>query len=885
MSTTVQKLLDNQGDNHLMPFLWVHGESAKTYREMIKAIYDANIRAFCVEARPHKEFCKAGWWRDMDILLDEAEKRGMKVWILDDKHFPTGYAAGGVDKAPLSLHRQSVCRQNININGGKRISLNLKKYIRPKNNFDTISKVMMLYSNSGKLPKKYKDDMLLSCTAYETSITNETSMTNGNTKINKNKQIVDLKPFIINDNLKWDAPDGNWSIEICSLSRNTGMHRNYINMMNKESCRILIDEVYEPHYAHYKEKFGKVIAGFFSDEPELGNGNYCKHYNYLGTAQDLPYSSELEELLSKRMGDNWKNMLPLLWKNDYDAKETARVRYIYMDCVTRLVEEDFSKQIGEWCRERGVEYIGHVIEDNNQHARTSTSLGHYFRGLKWQSMAGIDNIGGQVCPGGEDKQEKFIFGYINDGEFYHYALGKLGSSLGALNPNMQGRTMCEIFGNYGWGSGVRTQKYMLDHFLVRGVNHFVPHAFNSKTYPDKDCPPHFYAYGNNPQYRHFGELMKYADRICGLISGGRAVTPVAILYHGEAEWMGKCMLMQKPARILADNQIDFNFVPSDVFSEREFYKTKINRYLTINGCEHTLLIIPYAQFITKEVAAGIIKLQECGGEVIFIDDIPDGLCTGEPIPSQIKTCEVVKLDDLRSYINKINLCDISLSPVSDRIRYMHYKGSEEAFYLFNESIKEYTGKVVLPTNQPIFEYDAWNNKKIKVYGKLVCNRTEIDLELAPSQSKVFIIGDNKDISESLKITGRKQSLTHFKQSICRSIDYPNFIKEREIQSLESYHMTDDRFSGFIRYKTKVKIDVIEQVVLEITDAYEGVEVFVNGKSAGIQVIPIFRYDISKLCRIGENELVIEVATTLERERNGAKNAAPSGIIGEVNLYF
>ena len=32
------------------------------------------------------------------IILDEAEKRGMKVWILDDKHFPTGFAAGEAAK-------------------------------------------------------------------------------------------------------------------------------------------------------------------------------------------------------------------------------------------------------------------------------------------------------------------------------------------------------------------------------------------------------------------------------------------------------------------------------------------------------------------------------------------------------------------------------------------------------------------------------------------------------------------------------------------------------------------------------------------------------------------------------------------------------------------
>ena len=58
--------------------------------------------------------------------------------------------------------------------------------------------------------------------------------------------------------------------------------------------------------------------------------------------------------------------------------------------------------------------------------------------------------------------------------------------------------MCEIFGAYGWNTGVKTMKYLADHFLVQGLNYFVPHAFSPKAFPDPDCPPHFYAHGKIP---------------------------------------------------------------------------------------------------------------------------------------------------------------------------------------------------------------------------------------------------------------------------------------------------------------------------------------------------------------------------------------------------
>lgn len=181
----------------------------------------------------------------MDVILDEARKRGMKVWILDDSHFPTGFANGAVKKAPLRLHRQSLCAN---------------------------------------------------------------------------------------------------SVVFCSPAQTEG-----------------------------------------------------------------------------------------------DPGETARVRHAYMDAVTKLLRESFSRQLGDWCRAHGVQYIGHMIEDGNAHARTGSSLGHYFRGLDGQDMAGIDDIGGQVLPQGEDEPK--VSGNMidaRDGEFYHYMMGNLAASAAAIQPGKQG---------------------------------------------------------------------------------------------------------------------------------------------------------------------------------------------------------------------------------------------------------------------------------------------------------------------------------------------------------------------------------------------------------------------------------------------------------------
>lgn len=74
------------------------------------------------------------------------------------------------------------------------------------------------------------------------------------------------------------------------------------------------------------------------------------------------------------------------------------------------------------------------------------------------------------------------------------------------------------------------------------------------------------------------------------------------------------------------------------------------------------------------------------------------------------------------------------------------------------------------------------------------------------------------------------------------------------------------------------------------------EVFVNGVSAGVQVVPTYWFEISGLVKEGDNAIVMEVSTTLERERAAAKNRAmveklmqnkvlaPTGITGVVKIY-
>ena len=68
-------IIQERMENHLRPLFWQHGEKEGTLRNEIVQMKSAHINEFIVESRPHPDFLGPGWWRDLDIIIDEAKKQ------------------------------------------------------------------------------------------------------------------------------------------------------------------------------------------------------------------------------------------------------------------------------------------------------------------------------------------------------------------------------------------------------------------------------------------------------------------------------------------------------------------------------------------------------------------------------------------------------------------------------------------------------------------------------------------------------------------------------------------------------------------------------------------------------------------------------------------
>lgn len=296
MNGKIKRLLRNEKSSYIYPFLWMHGEDEQTLRRYVNVIHEAGMAEFCVESRPHPDFAGAKWWRDMDIILDEARRRDMKVWILDDSHFPTGYANGALKDCDPKLCRQSIVRKVIpcgksggEVTVGQDILCAVPEW----------EPTLMEQYETKEHMRKFDDDRLLGAVAVREGG-------------NGFSDLVPLKAE--SNNLTFTVPEGKWNIVLLYLTRNRGPHRDYINMMNPDSCRLLIDAVYEPHYDRYAAEFGKTIAGFFSDEPEIGNGHLYEYGKRLSENEDQAWSEQLQKVLQEKWGENFMRFLPLLWE-------------------------------------------------------------------------------------------------------------------------------------------------------------------------------------------------------------------------------------------------------------------------------------------------------------------------------------------------------------------------------------------------------------------------------------------------------------------------------------------------------------------------------------------------------------------------------------------
>ncbi|MBQ4354038.1 MAG: glycosyl transferase family 2 [Clostridia bacterium] len=850
MKKKLRSLLEGKTENHILPFFWQHGEDDETLLTELHKIYDSGIRAICVESRPAEEFAQAGWFEDMHLLISECERLGMEFWLLDDKHFPTGIAAGALEREHPELGKHALTERHTDVAG-------------PMKDCAVIVE--------GWLGQESELVGVIACERCP-----------GDQKQRMTGRALNLTAQVRDGMVFFDVPEGYWRIFTLIDTPNKD---RYVDTLRKDSVKVLIDAVYEPHYRELGKYFGKTFRGYFSDEPfimrnallPIGDANRSKGI--------FAWNDNVRAGLEEKLGEDWLLKLPSLW---FPGDHAAETRIAYMDVVTNLYRECFSYQLGDWCRAHGVEYIGHIVEDDGSHCRTANAAGHFFRSLDGQDMAGIDVVLCQIVPGMTDNTIAVPCSYdISDHEFFHFGLAKLGSSHAHIQPQKRGRAMCEIYGAYGWAEGLPMMKWLTDHMLVRGINEFVPHAFTPK-YPDYDCPPHFYAHGHNPEYRGFGRVMDYVNRVSTILSDGRHFASAAILYHAEAEWSGgKYMKFEKPAKILMQAQIDFDIIPEDYLAKAEVRDGKI----CLGKETYPVLIVPYTEILPDAILNDIRRMRDAGVQVYFIDDLPDRTAAGK----SVQDFDVCALESLVETMKPYRDLTAEGTAVRD-LRFFHYeKDGTEVYFLTNEGITE-TVSVELTIagheKKKYIQYDPMENKAFRVEGG-----DTIALTLEPYQSVMLFFGADclwEELPEQKTLCTDDRAVVPQTWQIAfaepEAYDPADrnpengFGETAQIKELYNIVRENPRFAGFVRYETEAELTE-GLCVMDLGKVGECAALWVNGEYVDEKIIPPYRFTFN--AKAGVYKITVVTTSHLGYHmRDGFSRflmMEPVGLIGPVEI--
>ncbi len=907
MDKQLREAISGKMIHYQQPFFGVsEKDTEESLRERISQLYDHGIFSMVLEyGKTSGSVFEApkfddDWWERLGYITKICKELGMTFWIQDAVPFPTGSANGSFQEEKNKFKsKKFIIERHTDIKGPiQDVYLSVNKLMNAIQ-----GNVLEAVKNVSEVPNRFLYAAALRHSedggGYESA------------------SAIDLTDKVVNGVLRADFGSGVWRLFIAAETYSGG-RRHFMNLLDEESVRVQIDSVHTPHYERLKKEIGKTWRGFFYDEPELGNlegyvFDCLPGKSYHGMNIPLPWSKYLPFLLEKRLGSKLAELLPCLW---YDCGDTTYiVRHAYMDILTELVAKHYNGQVYQWCEERGIAYIGHVLEDENSHTRLGCGAGNFFRVQEGQHMAGIDVVGNQIWPGLDFKGMSWYGAIDGDGEFYHYGLAKLGASAGHIDPKKLGRSVCEFLAVYGKVSGTRIRKFIIDHLLVNGINNLIP--ADAGLY-------------NNARFSR--KLNEYTDRMCHILNFGEHVAPVAVLYHADAEWSGEFQYFHKPAKELATHQIDYDVIPKDVFIHKEYYGTRLEKgKLIVNKEKYSALVIPYSQRIPKEVADLIQDAEKARFPVYFVDKHPEGFCENtKKLPQEIYSCRVIPLNRLAEGLRKDQIFEISTSNDQHYLRYLHYRRGNLELYLFHneEPVDEIDTVVSVPTIKPVRVYDVMENRISIPDVRLKKGITEIPLRLGQYESKLFLFGKELEalsaveISDAMadlssKTTDLNSTMPDLKIGVADrsggkelhanwSISFESLDSTPSPKSFSSEKLFDigaigrfPNFYGKIIYRTKFTVGAQLPRMLSLGRVSECAELSVNNEYLGAAVAEPYSFVLGSAVKKGINELKVVVTSNISRSMDtdisnglsifGALEAStycslePAGLLGPIRL--
>lgn len=575
------------------------------------------------------------------------------------------------------------------------------------------------------------------------------------------------------------------------------------DLLNPEAMAAFIRITYERYYEVLKPYFGNTVIAMFTDEPcTLGR---C------GRVGVRPWTVGFAEYW-KTQGGNVKELV-FLWK-EASNESHKRVRKHFYETVNKRLSESYYRQISEWCEVHDISLAGHPAG--------SDDIGV----LKYFHIPGQDVVWRWVAPENETRIEGV-----------HSTLGKCSSD--AARHYGKRRNSNECMGCCGpkesnWAFTANDMKWYLDWLFVRGVNLLYPHAFfYSINGEDRfgERPPDVGP--NNLFWPHYRQFSDYIKRMCWLNTDSYNTTPIAIL--GE-----EAHLPWEPAKVLFENQIEFNYLEDNLLLDRR--------------CQ----IRDGAVWIEKQsyrVILADLEVVSCKPKIQ--KKVDEFLAQGGTVIDWKQENVLEKLPQDNREIWLDSSCN------HKDIRVSHLVKDETDFYLLvNEGDESFAGMAKIPyaalgsgvADYQVECWDAWNGTQNPICAITGSEALYVPVTLERRASMVLCVAKAEvtDISDRFQLGDWTQK-----------------------KGMEE-------FSGTQTYETTLPFKTIQRgMVLDLGEVHEIATVTVNGQVVGTKLWEPYRFDISDALQVGDNTIQIDISNTPANQLE--KVTLTSGLIGPVKL--
>ncbi len=418
--------------------------------------------------------------------------------------------------------------------------------------------------------------------------------------------------------------------------------KNYVDLLDPKVTKAFIESTHEVYYARYKQYFGNVIKGIFTDEPQV----FVFH----------PYSEQIVKAFHEKYGIDFHAEM---WKLFVHCAERENFFYQYYSIIAELLTENFTKPLAKWCEEHGIMFTGHFAEEDGL-MRQYRATGGVMRNYEPMQQPGIDFLGRRLTSPVLPKQ-----------------LCSIKNQFGKET------VISETFGCSGWNTSFAQLAWIWGYQAGFGINKACLHlsAYTIRGTRKRDYPA-FFSY-QEPWWECFGAMSAGMEKINAFISEGKQKNDILLLSALTSTYSqqyradrGKTVSAQ--FRQTVENLLSKQY-PFDIGDERIMrdFGCVMNGKLKIGAGEYEYILVPESINLERETWSLLKAAQEKGVQIAFINAKPEK-SSGVEIPEEYQAvldCPVVanrvglieKYFRSIGYRRKVKVIDICDGQVCDEL--------------------------------------------------------------------------------------------------------------------------------------------------------------------------------------------------------------------------